>query len=485
MKPDSPISSHTEDALHRAPFAHAIAADVARYDSESSIVVALLGPWGSGKTSLLNMVVERLMEEAPGRYIVTHFNPWLFSGTDQLVTYFLYEIATELAQSSDRRYRRLANRFKNYADVLNPLHGLPIIGKWISASNAFARFLNRDGTPNALRNYIESMLAEGNKRLLIVIDDIDRLQPIEVRHVVQMVRLVASFSNTTYLLAFDRPYVERALSEGDERSGRDYLEKIVQVSHTVPAIGRSALHALITSELDGVVDHVGTVGPLDQREWSNTFVAMRELFRSIRDVRQYVNSIGPTLKAIGEEVALSDVLAFEALRVLEPGVFQGLPAIAGELTYTAGGVFGGEDTRRDQARIRVSSVLGLAVRSEDAVRELILILFPSARRLFENTSYGSDWLRSWRRERRVAHPDVLRTYLELALGEGQLSAALVETLYVSLTEPDRLDGLFAALTPDELEQALGRLEDYESEFPDSAEGAVTAILNQLNRLREG
>jgi len=83
---DQPIASKSEDKFNRAPFATRIAETLAtRYDP-SSIVIGLYGPWGDGKTSVLEMMQEEL--KTHDEIIVVRFNPWHFQTEDLLLRGF-------------------------------------------------------------------------------------------------------------------------------------------------------------------------------------------------------------------------------------------------------------------------------------------------------------------------------------------------------------------------------------------------------------
>jgi predicted KAP-like P-loop ATPase len=79
---DTPIRSLSEDRLGRRSFAQALAAEVMAAPVARGYVMGLTGPWGTGKTSILNMTVDAIGDQA----VVVQFNPWMFSGTEALVS---------------------------------------------------------------------------------------------------------------------------------------------------------------------------------------------------------------------------------------------------------------------------------------------------------------------------------------------------------------------------------------------------------------
>src|SRR5436190_1928866 len=93
---DSPITKAEQDELGRLGLARQIVEQIRRTPCDEGFVIGLLGPWGSGKTSILNLVRAQLAQAASEDVIVVPFNPWLFSGAEQLVTRFFAELAAAL-----------------------------------------------------------------------------------------------------------------------------------------------------------------------------------------------------------------------------------------------------------------------------------------------------------------------------------------------------------------------------------------------------
>lgn len=87
---DNPIYNANDDTLGRDGFARSLAHQVMSLDVNEGAVVGVLGPWGSGKTSFVNLV-RRHLENSGVK--VFDFNPWMFSGADQLVDAFFVEVS--------------------------------------------------------------------------------------------------------------------------------------------------------------------------------------------------------------------------------------------------------------------------------------------------------------------------------------------------------------------------------------------------------
>ena len=324
---DSPIAKPEQDELGRLGLARQIAEQVRRTPAAEGFVIGLLGPWGSGKTSILNLVTTTLEDEAPGEVVVIRFNPWLFSGAEQLVTRFFSELSAALKLREGVWAKQLGGLLTAYGELLEPMGFVPVVGtggsilgKFFKGAGGYLKRRHEAPSVEAKRAELRKALASSAKRILLVLDDIDRLNDAEIRDIMRLVRLVGDFPNCIYLLAFDRERVEAALGEPAGGDGRAYLEKILQFVNEVPPARRSDLSAILVRGIQSAAD-AAKPGPFDLELWQNVYaLGMFPLFTKMRDIRRYLNGVRLTLDTLGEEVAVVDVLALEAIRILRPDV---------------------------------------------------------------------------------------------------------------------------------------------------------------------
>jgi energy-coupling factor transporter ATP-binding protein EcfA2 len=488
---DNPIHSRGADLLGRAKLANVIARHLRVIDASEGAVVGLLGPWGIGKTSLLNMIAESLGEKSP--LLVVQFNPWLFSGTEQLAGHFFSEVAAQLKDQESTlskakdRIGAISGRLERYGQALSPLRIIPVAGPLLEKATDLAGIVSKltqaDQSINTQREELTKEMAKLESPVVVIIDDIDRLQPLEIRDIFRLVRLTANFPNLIYLLAFDRRRVESALGD-DQPEGRAYLEKIIQLTFEVPPVRRVQLVRLLLDRIDKILNNEQDLGPFHEDRWPDLLHrVMVPLITNVRDVKRYIGSLPAMIKSVGDEIALEDVLVLEAVRVLMPDVHAQLPKTASALT-TASSPIGGRDRNAEIHTRDIQAFVESGGDRSSVVRELCELVFPASLRHLGGMSYGQDWLSMWRRRRQVAHPDVLAFYIDQLLGESVAPARMVEGAFEALTDAEALKSLIADLDPDQLENILVRLEDYEQEFPpEAARQAVPIILDAYPRLR--
>jgi predicted KAP-like P-loop ATPase len=484
---DRPISSFDEDLLDRAPLVNVLSAQATGQLGEG-FVMGLAGPWGSGKTSILRLM-ETSIEAAATGYVV-RFDPWLFSSSEELVLRFFREVSAQLGPHGSRG--KAAAVIGEYAQILAPvtaLVGMPWLSPSVSVlTRLWRRFTGRSGesygsvSAEEQRKRVSEVLNGLGRRLVVVIDDLDRLDHQEIRDVVRVIKLVADFPNTTYVLAYDRSRVARALGDGDERDGEEFLEKIVQLTHEVPAVDPTRIGRVLAASISAAVGDLSAYS-FDQAAYTNMFVYARSLFSTVREVRRYTNVLPGTLALIGDEVELADVLALEALHVRVPASFALI--VAGKQALTQPSDYVQRTTQTEEgARQQVQAIVQAASKFGGEVEEIIKRLFPVAQRHLGGSNYGGEWLANWRRERRVAHPEVLDIYLQKTLPAGVLPATLVKQVFSGLGDRERLSTLLDGLDNEDLESLLGRLEHYEREFPKKhVEIPIAVFFNRQHQLQ--
>ncbi len=476
---DGPIESIDEDLLGRDSLVNLMAAEILQAPAQDGFVLSLMGPWGAGKSSVLNLVQGELGDRAE----VLRFDPWLFSGAEQLVTRFFTELGGQLRTSKSAVMRELAGQFLTYGEAVSPL--VPLIFGRTGAAVAAVLQGGRAATKTkgksavAQRSELQRRLAEIERPIVVFVDDLDRLTPEEVREVVRLVKLVGDLPGVRYVLAFDRRRVELALGDRAE-DGRAYLEKIVQAPHDLPLMDPAKLRRFAIEVLNERLTGV-QLPFFSQAAWGNLYGAgVAPMMKTLRDARRFANVAPAALTLTGGEVAAHDVLALEALRIFDPDVHGAIPDLADVLTGS------GIDLRPQQeidaeASTRMQQTLERSAHPE-AARHLLRLLFPAAGHLLG----GSRGIaRDWRARRRVADTSVLDIYLRATIGEGAVSTSYVREVLGAMNEPSKLRELLETTPDEQLADLCDRLTELQSAFPaDHAGDAAMIVALQELRLSD-
>ncbi len=482
VKADKPIQTPEDDVLGRSKVARTLAEQLLYLDVSEGVVVGVLGPWGSGKTSFINLVRTHLKKLD---VTVLDFNPWMFSGAAQLVESFFIELSAQLKLRPS--LSEVGKALENYGEIFSGMGSLPLVGPWIErgriATKVVAKIFQRRkqgiGGPRAK---VEKALVDLDKPIVVVLDDIDRLTTFEIRDIFKLVRLTANFPNVIYILAFDRLRVEQALTE-DGLPGRDYLEKILQISVDLPAVPAHILNKQVFEAIDEALSGVDMPGPFDENIWPDVFMEIiRPLLTNMRDVRRYAVAVQGTVRDLNGQVALVDVLALEAIRIFLPDVFRQMHESIDGLTTTSGFSYG---TCEDPPHLKeqIDRLIAAADSHAEVVRALIRRLFPAAERHVGGSTYEHDWKNQWLRERRVAHEEILRFYLERVVGEGLQAFTDAERAWARMANRNQFHNYLRSLDPERLEDVIGSLEIFEDQFrSEHVEAGTIVLLNLLPKL---
>ena len=474
---DNPITRSEQDTLGRIKPASSFAEQVLTLDSSEGVVVGVLGPWGSGKTSFVNLSQSILKESG---VTVLEFNPWMFSGADQLVQSFFIELSAQLKLRPD--LAEIGELIEDYGDTFSGFGWLPLVGPWIErgrvVTDLIAKALQRkkEGVGSS-QNRVRQSLKKIDKPILVILDDIDRLSTQEIRDVFKLVRLTANFPNIIYLLAFDRYRVEQALGE-QGIPGRDYLEKILQIAIDLPVTPDHVLNEQVFKAIDAALEGIENPGHFDSDRWPDVFMeVIRPLIRNMRDVRRYAAAIHGTARDIGGQVALVDVLALEAVRVFLPDVFHCLHSSVEGLTTTSGGY--GYSEEHPELKDKIGNLVAKGGEHTESIRNMVRWLFPGGERHLGGAHYGGEWSKDWLKERRVAHKEILRYYLERVVGEELQAFSYAEIAWSVITNKAEFEAYLKSLPIERLQDVISSLEAYEEDFAEQHVIPGTVVLLNL------
>ncbi len=345
------------------------------------------------------------------------------------------------------------------------------------------------------RNDAAARLRKGEKPIVVVLDDLDRLTGSEIREVLKLVRLTASLPNIIYLLPCDRDRIEGALGKSDEGlSGRDYLEKIVQLPWNLPEIGVNVLRDQTSQAIDRALTGIENLGPFDKEAWFDIyFEIVRPLIRNIRDVRRYAMALRGTATILKGRVAAHDMLALEAIRVFLPNDFRRLVAAADALTVTSATRKAERDSQRLMTSSEDSSGLDRTLQKafnslvEGAgeqtavIQAMIHRLFPAGQ-IFQgqNIELGNEFAAEQFCTRRVAHEHILRIYLEQQVNSDYESLENAEAALSVMSDPRAFDKHLRSLAPEQLQLVLEHLWNFEQHFRDvHVEPSIIVLMNLI------
>lgn len=501
---DKPIGSNNEDMLNRKGFAKILARTLVHLESRDTFTVGLFGKWGSGKTSLVNMTLteiesiqaERKTEE---QIIVVHFEPWNFTDTNQLLTQFFIRLANEFQNKEDRTLTKIGKALEKYSDALDilgliPEVGSPIasIGKWCISrlGQNMQRGLDERDVLKQKEQVINLLETQPN-RVLVVIDDIDRLSNEQIRYVFQLITSVARFPNTTYLLVFDKEIVVEALKGVQSGNGQDYLEKVIQMPIQIPNIRRSDLRNVFFERLDEIIANFKEIG-YNQEHWQQLFATCIDPFIThIRDVNRLCNALRFKLTGIAPEVDFADMTALSILEIHHPLVYEWVKdnkgILTGESDYSN---LVKNKTQKELLTYYTDTFSKLILRerhdaSVEAESNLVIKFLACVFPYFGykiGVSYEAYDMVQLKRNNQIAHPDKFDRYFQLDIDCLSYRTADVKNVIYNFNEDEIIDFL---LMQEENGTSYGMLEDIQARISELSDARAKVIISALLKSMKG
>ena len=291
---DLPIKKCEEDLLERVTFAETLAKAIASYYRNESLVVGIFGEWGSGKTSIINMVIEKLEEisDENKSSIVIRFSPWNYSSQNGLINLFFKELLLCIGKNESQKSKKIIEWILKYMSVLEG--GVFENSKVEKISKGIREFYNVLEKNQTLEDTKRNLIQELNKydrKIIVIIDDIDRLTKTQVQDVFQLVKQIGDLPNIIYFLPMDREAVISALDKKHVGNGEKYLEKIVQIPFSIPELDKESLRNILDTKVQKIMDdnsQENQIIDLDYKE-SIYYNCISLYLKNLRDVNRVLN----------------------------------------------------------------------------------------------------------------------------------------------------------------------------------------------------
>lgn len=268
-----------------------IVTEILETEAMLPVSIGVFGNWGAGKSSLLNLIEQQIK---PDEWIVIKFDAWLYQGFDDARAALLEVIASHLIQVA-KNDKTIWEKSKNLFARIDGLRlaglvaegaalaaGLPTFGLvskiFGTAQNALDGIQNETESKQVVetvkeivdseKNLIKSkeqqtppkqidefrkeygeILQELGKKLVIVIDNLDRCLPANAIQTLEAIRLFLFLNHTAFIIAADEEMIRHSVAEHYKdlsyRHQIDYLDKLIQIPIRVPKAGVLEIRAYL------------------------------------------------------------------------------------------------------------------------------------------------------------------------------------------------------------------------------------------------
>ena len=420
---DAPKSIRDEDHFQRYEFSKRIASVILNQNLEKSLVIGLYGKWGEGKSSVLNFIENELTSDT----VIVRFNPWLYSDEQNLLKSFFYSIAESLDEKLEGSKEKIGKFLEDYSGIIGSF--TQFAGFSTDGLKDFGNNL-KTSSIEKVREKINQIILNSKKKIVVFIDDIDRLDVNEIQFVFKLVKLVADFPNTTHILAFDDELVANALSPKyaatSQHPGYLFLEKIIQIPLKIPKASISSLRKYTLDLVQNVLNNNNIV--LKEREIADFVNYFDKGFVQHLDnprlgVR-FANSIAFSLPLLNGEVYLTDLMIVEGIKVFYPEFYDFMRVNPDLFLVSKRSRLGSINQSspefvKDQINKAIKNIYD--TKKSGSLFELLYELFPQLEDLYRNFGYSDDAYKHWMVDKKICSSHHFNRYFSYVVQEGHIS----------------------------------------------------------------
>jgi hypothetical protein len=412
--PDLPLAEDGQDLLGRGKLINEL---LNRILLDQLSVIAVTGEYGNGKTSLLNLTLGQLKRtQGDNAPIIVKFSPWLAADSNTLVLSLLESVVAEI--TTELVIPGMGRDAARFARTL--LGAVPRLDR---LKDIFAE-QSQDQRINALANHI----AKTRRRVLVVLDDLDRMQPNELETIFKILRGTDKLSNVTFLCAFDPLELQAILrASRQNQDATKFLEKFFPAEVHIPRVDPSEFQTLVSNRILALVSRYEPAltddsGKRLEELWED---GADRYFTNLRRVKLFINRLGQSLQQIAGEVNIFDFIRLELIREIATEVYEEIYVQRGSFwdrnlafeTAYKGPFFWDEKKAKEERGSYYSALKESIVPGRRFVFDLLAGLFPNFAEYHGRQREKAELLssRDIEKARRIFHPRCFRQYFSLSV----------------------------------------------------------------------
>ena len=324
---DNPIKSKKDDLLGREDFIKNVSNILSSYNNEfrdKGIILTLSAGWGEGKTSCINLLKELLSKETIYEFI--DINPWFNDTKEKLLNAIFGEI-NHFAKTNFP-YKSFEREFDDIIKLSNIKFG--------NIELALDKFTDDKNIQHKIKNIGEILKGKYLKRIVVILDDLDRLNKDNILFILRTVQMFREYSNIIFILSCDYEKVEQILCENSEPCVKNnevnneikktlyykgYLEKISTIKIDLPKINHFYICEIFKNKMITVLESIkdNSSKLFEKKYYRHVFV---DRFKTIRDINRFFNAFVISYPKIMNDVDIFNYINLLMLQVFYPSLYK-------------------------------------------------------------------------------------------------------------------------------------------------------------------
>lgn len=309
LYPDEPIESFERDIRGWKNKINLVFKNINSFQGKSSIALGIVGKWGAGKTSFMNLLYNKFKNEE-AKYIPIKFSTWLGISPESIIQDFFNTVEKQIKPESID----FSNELRKYGELVLRLHDQNL-GKQVI--DLFK--INGNSSLNESFKKLNKQILKLNKKIIIFLDDLDRLEPKEVFQVLRLIRNTASFRSFVYIVGYDKEYLVQSLEKIDIPIASNYCEKIFLKEYLIFPLSIEEKSKIIKdSLLDSLPQNGEEVRHFFETLKATYLISLPLVFSSLKDIRditRFLNEFKGGYSQIVNEVDFYNYFLIKLLKL--------------------------------------------------------------------------------------------------------------------------------------------------------------------------
>lgn len=303
MIPDVPITSSDDDLLDYHHDALTLYKTIKRLPVDSSHSIGIVSAWGSGKTSYMNMVKELVKKD---QFIIVDFNPRHSKETGLIQEDFFKELCTQLKVYNGE----FSTLFENYLDALNIIDKKGLVS-WFRLYNRLA-----DRTDKKAR--LQMALSRLDRRIIVFIEDFDRLLDAEIVEVFKLIDENASFGNIVFISAYDKEHLRKLLGSRYDNEESKFSDKFFSLEVYLPRRPYEIILDFVSQKLKELLFWNVQAYELHKTWLRNNRDMIQKYIPTLRDAKRFLNLLLRDYSLIKNEVVFTEYFLVSLIKYKYP-----------------------------------------------------------------------------------------------------------------------------------------------------------------------